>query len=252
MKFVDSPPSDAASKQRCEILSEFSLMEGKTDLLILLALMDMTRSNVYKLSKRLPNVGHYSTVLRALKRLEKKRLVKVLPSETKSGRNRKVYTMTVLGEIVAALARFGWKAAAQVACEKSTRFSECIQVNQSFEPYHYLRLIRDVMRRIMRIMKMTSFGIEVNLDEIVTSTQFSDLSPLLNEMLLDPNNIPKVSTHLKKLSTVDWIRPLVIGMCKDYEGFLDKDIKDARESLQTIIELRRHLEEIARGKRLLD
>ena len=80
------------------ILYKFGLSaRGKTELEILKKLSQGS-ANVYELKwKRLRDIDvHYSTVLRALRRLEKKKLVRVV-SQKNSGRRGKTYACTLVG-----------------------------------------------------------------------------------------------------------------------------------------------------------
>jgi DNA-binding PadR family transcriptional regulator len=101
----------------------------KIDLRILKKLLP-SKANVYELKwKRLKDSNeHYSTVLRALRRLERKKLVRLV-SSNEEGRRHKTYACTLLGELVVALARRGLEAASQIIAENSQSFRECLEVH---------------------------------------------------------------------------------------------------------------------------
>ncbi|NIO37174.1 hypothetical protein GTO27_05660, partial [Candidatus Bathyarchaeota archaeon] len=124
--------SDPAHK----ILYVFGLSaRGKTELEILKQLSHGS-ANVYELRrKRLRDIDvHYSTVLRAFRRLEKKKLVKVVSSK-KVGRRRKTYDLTLIGKLIVALARNGMNGATKMIADNSQSFRECASVHSSLRPW---------------------------------------------------------------------------------------------------------------------
>lgn len=125
-----------------QILYKFGLSaRGKTELEILKELSHGS-VNMYELKKRLRAHGridvHYSTVLRALRRLEDKKLVRVV-SQKETGRHEKTYACTLVGELVVALAKNGLTGAARIIAESSKSFSECVRLHDS----NYLLLMAE-------------------------------------------------------------------------------------------------------------
>jgi DNA-binding PadR family transcriptional regulator len=127
------------------ILYKFGLSaRGKTELEILKKLSQGS-TNVYKLNRKIKSDTdvHYSTVLRALRRLEKKRLVKVVSQEN-SGRHEKKYACTLLGQLVVALAKKGISGAVRIVAEISKSFRECIRVHSSVN-YDYKSMMMELV-----------------------------------------------------------------------------------------------------------
>lgn len=217
-----------ASRQRHELFQKLSLKEGETELRILMALSkSIGWANVYQLWKGLRDVGHYSTVLRALRRLEQKRLVETLASRT--GRNEKIYTPTLLGELIAALARGEWKAAAQILAERSSRFRECVKAHRALNPLYYYGLTRDIIEKLLMFPKYRN--IQPDLEKIVMECESWNIEEKVVQEVNDPSARPELFQYLKKLSYVDWIRSIVMS-------FIDEYIEEEKEWLQALADFK--------------
>jgi DNA-binding PadR family transcriptional regulator len=132
------------------ILYKFGLSaRGKTELEILKNLSKGS-ANVYELKwKRLRDIDvHYSTVLRALRRLEKKKLVRVV-SQRDSGHRGKTYACTLLGNLVVALTKKGLSGAAKIVAENSRSFRECIRIHLSFDSDYPSIMMESVILKIL-------------------------------------------------------------------------------------------------------
>jgi len=147
--YMDSPEMSFTRFQPEDIiLHRLRIRRGKIELKILEKL-SRREANVYELRwKRLRDVNvHYSTVLRALERLEKKKLVKII-SSSKVGRRYKTYANTLSGDLVLALAKKGLDGTAKILAENSPSFRECLGAHSSLGQDHYMFLTREVVWEI--------------------------------------------------------------------------------------------------------
>jgi len=227
MRFADIPArASAASEQRHELLQKLGLKEGEIELRVLMALCEMGWANVYELWKGLRKFGYYSTVLRALRRLKRKRLVNTIPS-TGTGRRENIYTPTLLGELIAALAIGGWKAAAQILAERSPRFRECVQAHRPLDPCYYWPLTRETIESLLRFPKYKD--VQPNLEELIMENEGYWISSEVVDNLYDYEARAEAFQNLQRLSHVSWIRSLLISFIDDY-------MEEEKEWLQTLAE----------------
>lgn len=238
---VSASHARRAEKSRNAILRNFGLREGKIELLVLSNLSDVELPSVYGLWKNLPTYAHYTTILRVLKRLEEKGLVKLAFSR-KEGRHLKKYTATSWGRLIAALAKGGWKAAARVAAEESSRFKECVLAHQSLNPYYYLGLTRNVISDWTTRTKVEKFQEfdeqyrgkfgptktkelysswykrkreQLNIDDLVMQNEYNHIQDyFLN--YFDGDSLPATLKEMKILSQVGWIKTIVMSVIDEY------------------------------------
>jgi len=230
MRFPDISHEHAASaeKQRQELLRKFRLThlgrskdsvwlvfkEG-SESKILKSLLKIGCANIYRLSRVSKDAGQYSTVLRALRRLERKRLVQVTTTIGKQ-RKQKKYSLTLLGELTASLAKGGWKLAAEKLAAHSSRFRESVTAHHSFNAYYYWPQTRDVIERLNKFPKYKN--VEPNVEELVTAIEREWIFESIVQNLSDSEARATVFMEVKKLSHVDWIRPIVISFIDDFVG----------------------------------
>ncbi len=233
MRFAELPAAshESANKQRYEILQKLNLKEGDIEIKILISLSEVPYANVYELWKGLRDLGHYSTVLRALRRLKNKRLANILPSST-TERNTKVYTSTLLGILICTLYKGGWKAVAEFLAETSVRFRECVQAHRPFDPYYYWRMAREVTEKLLSFPKFRN--IEPDLEKIVTECEKENLVAWVVEDFYDPLARTTLFQELKKLSYVGWIRSIIMP---EIDGFIENE----KTLLQTLVNFKRDL-----------
>ena len=213
-----------ANDRRNKILGKLGLKEGGTELRILTALSDISSTNVYKLWKQLQNIGHYSTVFRALKRLESKRLVMVQQRE-RTGRNKNVYSLTQLGDLILALSQDGWKTTARLLTKKSLKFSQCIEVRRSLHPFYYYPLARNIIEKMLSFPRYRNT--QPDLEKIVVECESQWIREKVAEEMGDPSARPELFRYLMKLSYADWIRPIVLSLVDEY-------IREEKEWLQAL------------------
>ena len=241
MRFADIECADrtrahGAKVSRDATLKTCNLKEGKIELLILSNLWKMKLSSVYKLSINLRKHAHYSTILRALRRLEEKGLVE-LSLFSRKGRRQKVYELTLLGRLIAALAEGGWKTAAQVAAAESPRFKECVQVHRFLDPYYYWGLTKRIIsglrptkkedfekfdefyrgrygpaqtKEIYRSWRTRKYE-QPNIDDLVVQIEYDNIQEyFLN--YFDESSLSDAFNRMKILSRVSWIRSIVMSV----------------------------------------
>ena len=178
--------------------------------------LSLKRANVYELKwKRLRGIdAHYSTVLRALRRLEEKKLVRIV-SSSKVGRRRKIYACTLLGELVVALARNGLRAAAQIVAASSPSFRECLGVHLSFDPDYSFSLTEETIREIAR-SKRGEMVTRPDLDVCVRKIELRWFSENIIEELNNLSSRPKILKYLRKITHIDWISDWVMRAIEKY------------------------------------
>jgi len=243
MRFADIPKSYeyTASEDRRQILAEFGLKEGRTERRILIELSKIGFENVYQLSKRMRNIGHYSTVLRALRRLEKEKLVKVVPSDAK--RNSKFYMVTQLGELITDLVEGGWKAAANTLAERSSSFRDLIKVHRplrsptgrgliGFGLCYYWSLTRDVIGGLQEYRKFKN--LQPPLESIVRQIEYDWIGETLTQAVHDPSSRREIAEYLKRSAHIAWIRSTT-------RSFVEEWMDEEKEWLQGLDELKRGL-----------
>jgi len=226
------------------ILYKFGLSaRGKTELEILKKL-SRGSANVYELKwKRLRDIDvHYSTVLRALRRLEKKKLVRVLSSK-EVGRRDKTYICTLVGELVVALVRNGMNGATRIIAESSRSFRECIGVHLSFDSDYPLSMTESVIWNILESEKGES-ATRSDLDAYVRKVELEWVnSNIVKALTYDPSrpdldgyyrplSRSEILRYLKKVTHISWISYSVVRV-------IEKHIEKENEWLQALEDFKR-------------
>lgn len=241
MRFPEMTPTIArvADKYRNEILRNppptglrlHGLKEGEIKPRILMELSKAGQTNVYNLWKRLHDVGHYSTVLRALRPLKDMNLVRVVPSNG-IGRNARVYTITWFGKLILALVNGGWRSAAQLLAEVSPSFRESIIAHFSHDPYRYWPLTRDIIKEYVKavwehLLEDIDIASFLDIEEIVKRIEVDWIEANVIEHLSEPSSRPWISKYLKRMSHVSWIKSELLPFIDDY-------IEEQKEWLQIL------------------
>jgi len=220
------------------ILYKFGLSaRGKTELEILKKL-SQSSANVYNLNQKIRcNIDvHYSTVLRALRRLEEKMLVRVV-SQRNSGRREKIYVCTLLGQLVVALAKKGISGAVRILAENSKSFRECIQVHSSFNYDYQSMMTESLILNNLNTKKMQPVFLS-ELDDNVRTIELEWIKenivralfydPSANDFdrgLIDsdyrislyvPLSRSEILRYLRKIVHISWIRDFVIQFIEQY------------------------------------
>lgn len=180
---------------------------------ILKKLLKLGSANVYELAKSSKNAGHYSTILRALRRMEKQGLVKVVSMDNIGGRSQKVYEVTLLGELVESLARGGWKEVGEKVTAMTPRFRDCQKVHEDFDPY-YWRLAYSIVESLMRTSMPSS--VDIDLEKVVTKNESEWINANIIKKLDDPQDMSQNLHYLEKLSNIQWIGVMITQLLDEY------------------------------------
>lgn len=219
--------------RRNSILYKLRLKRGKIELKILEQL-SRREANAYELKwKMLRGIDvHYSTVLRALRRLEEKKLVRVV-SSSKVGRRSKTYACTLLGELKVVLARKGLRAVAKIIAENSPSFRECLEGHFSFDPNYYLSLTNEVIEEIFW-SKSGAMIMRPDLDVYVRKIELRWIEENIIEALNNPSSRPIILEYLKKITHIKWISDSVVQVIEKY-------VENENEWLQTLEDFKREV-----------
>lgn len=217
-----------------QILYNFGLSaRGKTELEILKEL-SRGSANVYELKrKRLRDIDvHYSTVLRALRRLEKKKLVRVVSSK-EVGRHSKTYVCTLVGELVVALSRNGMSGATRIVAESSKSFRECVGAHLSFDSDYPLSMIESVIMNISESEKGET-ATRSDLDAYVRNAELEWVKAnIVKELIYNPSR-PRILRYLKKVTHINWISDWLVQIIEKY-------VEKEKEWLQELEDFKREV-----------
>lgn len=234
------------SKPAHAILYRFGLSaRGKTELETLKKL-SYGKANVYELKKNLRDIGvHYSTVLRALRRLEKKKLVRVA-SQRDVGRREKTYACTLVGELVVVLARNGLSGAARVVAESSRSFHECVGAHLPFDSYYPLSMTESIIWNIWNSKKGET-AVRSDIDVYVRNVELEWVKAnIVKALFYDPSrpaymhedgdylplSRPEILGYLKRITHINWISDWVAEVIEKY-------VEKEKEWLQELEDFKR-------------
>ena len=227
-----------AQNQREDLLEKIGLYSRRAEagwlvptenleMMLLKLLLKLKRANVYEISKS-KNVGHYSTVLRGLRRMEKRKLVySILKCD--GGRHKKIYQVTLLGELVAYLAKGGWKGTSKRIASKSSNFRDCQAVHELYDPCYYWRLTQRILEKMLQQSSSTQ---EIDLEQIVAETEFNWIETNIIEKLSERKNLAENLDLLERLGNIEWIRSMIVQkICQYFEEW--KEWLNAIEVVKT-------------------
>lgn len=233
------------------ILYKFGLSaRGKTELEILKRLSHGS-ANVYELTKRLRDIGvHYSTVLRALRRLEKKKLVRVV-SERDVGRRERTYACTLIGDLVVVLSRSGISGAWRIVAENSKSFHEYVRVHLSFDSEYPLSMTESVIWNIWK-SKNGETAVRSDIDVYVRKAVLEWVKAnIVRALFYDPSrpadigdgyphgyyiplSRPEILRYLKMITHINWISSWIVEVVEKY-------VKKERDWLQELDDFKREV-----------
>lgn len=202
---------------------------------ILKKLLKRDGANVYELAKFSKNAGHYSTILRALRRMEKRGLVKVVPKDSTSGRSEKVYEVTLFGELAESLASRGWKGMAEKIAVITPRFQDCQRAHEPFDPYYYWRHAYSIIESLMRTPMPNN--LEFDIERVVTENEGEWIKTNLIKKLNDPQTVSQNLHHLEELSEVQWIGCIILQLLDEYYKEWEKWLKTLNAFRQQLLSL---------------
>jgi hypothetical protein len=175
---------------------------SKTEAKILNTIAVVKRGNAYGLWKT-SGLKHYPTVLRTLKKLEKKRLVQAL---SESGtRGERIYVPTLVGTLVSYVFNGEKKKIVKMVEENSSLFRELYKMDRD-EDWAFV-VAEDIISDFYRKKEPRSF------DEAIEDR----LQGLIVDNMVDfvHNKIEKGMEWILKFSKIKWIRELAI---REIEG----------------------------------
>jgi DNA-binding PadR family transcriptional regulator len=181
------------------------------EMTLLKQLLKMQKANVYEIS-RSRNLGHYSTVLRGLRRLEDKKLVQSI-HETSQGRHEKIYQVAIVGELFVFLAKTGWKGTSDRIASESSKFRDCIATHELHDPFYYWHLTQNILEKLSQRAKRKQ---EPKLEEIVAEAEFNWIKSNVIERLSDRQYLVEGLTLLERLADVAWIKPVIVQQITQY------------------------------------
>ena len=170
---------------------------SKTKVKILSTIVATKSGNAYGLWKT-SGLKHYPTVLRALKKLEERRLVQVL---SESGtRGERIYTPTLVGILVSHIFKREKKKIVRMVEKNSSLFRELYEMDKG--DYWAFRVVQDIILDVYRKEEPRSF------DEAVAN-RIQGL--IVDRMVEGVYNKNKDAIELiLKFSKIKWIRELAI------------------------------------------
>ena len=196
-----------AKKQREQMLKEMGLYSHRVimgwyvltenlEMKLLELLLRLKSANVYEISKS-KDVGHYSTVLRGLRRMEKKNLVHSILKNAQ-GRYKKIYYVTLLGRLLVYLAKDGWKGTAQKIAQESSNFRDCQTIHELYDPVYYWHFTKNILETLIQ---KTSNNQEIDLELIVSETEFNQIEIII-ERLSQREQFAESTEILERLAKV--------------------------------------------------
>jgi predicted transcriptional regulator len=213
--------------ERGETQTQFWGLKARNEFRILKKLVKLGHANVYRLSKSLKDAGHYSTILRALRRMERKGLVRSVIEEHKS-RGQKTYEATLLGEVIKSLAERDWESAAEKIGTQSPRFRDCQRMHQILgsDYYHYLTYY--VVESLM--YPKTTMSIEAEQEQVEMAVTERNAKWIEKEIMPRLNNLETRSASLHQIEEfvkIPWMKSIAIHCLEEYSS-------EMRDWLKTI------------------
>lgn len=177
-------------------------LPNQTEAKVLGALARINRGNAYQIWKD-SGLKHYPTVLRTLKKLEKKRLVTTLA--TIGGRGGKAFCSTQQGTFVLHISSGDEKRLVDIATKESSLLQELFKMQKADN------LVFEAIRRF--ILESCKGERSSSLDDAVQYTMEWSVIDGLNDGIW--NRQPEELVWLTKMSRVGWIRDLIFEHIKD-------------------------------------
>jgi DNA-binding PadR family transcriptional regulator len=192
-------------------------LKARNEFKILKKLAKLGHANVYEISKSLKDAGHYSTILRALRRMERKGLVRAIIGDHADDRGQKTYEVTLLGKAIISLAEGDWKRAAEKIAEQSSKFRDCQRMYQVLGYDYYEYLTYYVIESLMYPKTSRDLDAErKQVDEEVTQRSGrwirKNIMPKLNVRETRSEGLRQI----EQLMDIPWMRPILIQFIEEY------------------------------------
>lgn len=185
---------------------------SKTEAKVLDTLITMKSGNAYS-SWKTSGLKHYPTVLRALKKLEKKSLVKIL---SKSGaRGERIYAPTIAGTFISYIFDREEKKIVKMVAENSSLFRKLSEIEKNDDLAFYA--VRDILWNVYRKEKL------VGINEAVETRVGEEITGWV--MQLDEH----AQEWILKRSKIKWVRERAIREVESYRIWLRQQMRDVEE-----------------------
>lgn len=197
---------------------EAGMSLGDVELNTLNALIAISRGSTYVVWKS-SGLKHYPTVLRSLKKLQKKGLVTV--SDVRGERGERFYAPTLLGRLVAVHFRQDKKELVALMAEKSASFKELLN-GKIEDDTIYDWTTRGILELTKDPRKDDPGSLNRALENAVEDTISEYTTEILN-CRESEKELSEILNMLKRLSAVRWVNNLIISYLNDW---LDRSKKD--------------------------
>jgi len=187
-------------------------LPSKAEAKILGTLARIERGNAYQIWKN-SGLKHYPTVLRTLKKLEKKRLVRAL--DVKSTRGGKAFSSTVQGTLVFYISSGVERKIVELAMRESSLLRELYKTEKDDD------LVFAAAREV--ILESCKEGRPYSFDNAIQHTIMWSIIDNLNDGIW--NRIPEGLEWLTKMSNIGWIRDLIFEYIKKERQSIAKATK---------------------------
>jgi hypothetical protein len=202
------------------ILGEnISLSQAELD--VLKALIRIGGSNTYDIWKE-SGLKHYPTVLRNLKRLQLKGLSRV--THLKTGRARNIYTSSFLGTLTPAMIEQDRERLLIQISKQSTKFEDLLKLKiESREKYDLgIRIIRELVKK-----RNTKDCEDINkLVKDLTEDYIAEYTIQITNERHDEKRLSEILGALKELTTLQWVKELVISFLDYWSGEIKEDLRN--------------------------
>lgn len=209
----------------------FLRLKARNEFRILEKLVKLGHANVYRISKSLKDAGHYSTILRALRRMERKGLVHTVVGDQEN-RSQRTYQATLLGQVITVLAEKDWKHAAEKIAAQSSRFLDCQEIPQALDSKYHQKLTYHVIESLMYPTTFRDAERELEqADEAVAECNGNWLRKNIIPKLNDKRTRSDAIREIEQFAGIPWMRSIVVQSIEEY-------VSETKDWLRKIDEVR--------------
>ena len=190
-----------------DIIPKYAFLSN-TEAKILDIVITAKSGNAYGLWKT-SGLKHYPTVLRALKKLEERRLVQVLSD--KGIRGERIYAPTLVGMLVSYIINGEEKKQTTLVVKNSSLFRELYKIDK--DDYWRKRVVQEIILDVYRKKEPRS------VDDVIKN----EVEDYLDDYVL--NRLDEDPEWIRKISEVKWIRPLAVRVIEDELNRLKRNVE---------------------------
>lgn len=211
-----------------QILGE-SITLSQAELDVLKAVIRIGGANTYDIWKE-SGLKHYPTVLRNLKRLQLKGFLKV--AHLKTGRVRNIYEPSSLGTLVPTMIDQDPERLLIQISKQSTKFADLLKLKiENDTKYH---LGTQIFRELVKKRNTKDYEDIDKLLKDLIEDYVGEVTVDIDNERHDEKKLSEILELLKELTTLQWIKEIVIS-------FLDDMSADAKEDLRNYQRFRKWL-----------